>query len=328
MKDSFGRTIDYLRLSITDRCNLRCIYCMPPEGVDWMAHNEILRFEEIVRLCRILAGLGIRAVKVTGGEPLVRRGAAELVKNIKTLPGIEKVTMTSNGVLLGEYLDALIAAGLDALNISLDSLDEGSFSGVTRSERQALNSIRYAIERASGLGLAVKVNCVPLRGVNEGELIKLAEMARNSVQAVRFIELMPLGAASSLRPLPAGEVKALLEKEFGPMNQVTGKFGNGPAAYYALPGFAGRIGFISALSHRFCASCNRLRLTAAGLLKPCLASDMSLDLRFFLRGGKSDAEIANAITEFVMRKPERHAFGEATDGGAEHRQKEMFRIGG
>jgi cyclic pyranopterin phosphate synthase len=288
-----------------------------------MAHNEILRFEEIVRLCRILAVLGIRAVKVTGGEPLVRRGAAELVKNLKALPGIEKVTMTSNGVLLAEHIDSLIAAGLDAVNISLDSLDEGSFSSVTRCEGQALNSIRYAIERASGLGLTVKINCVPLRGVNEGELIKLAELARNTIQAVRFIELMPLGAAVSLQPLPADEVKALLEKEFGPLTQVTGKFGNGPALYYTLPGFAGRIGFISALSHVFCASCNRLRLTAAGLLKPCLASDMSLDLRFLLRGGAGDAEIENAITEFVMRKPERHTFGEA-----EHRQKEMFRIGG
>jgi cyclic pyranopterin phosphate synthase len=328
MTDSFGRVIDYLRLSITDRCNLRCVYCMPPEGVDWKAHAEVLRFEEILRVCGIMTGMGIRNVKVTGGEPLVRRGTAELVKNLKALPGIKKVTMTSNGVLLGENLDALTAAGLDALNISLDSPDEDSFRRVTRGGAQALEAIRYAIEHACELGLPVKINCVPLKSVNETGLVKLADMARNSVQAVRFIELMPLGAAASLQPLPADETRALLEKEYGPLSPAAAKPGNGPAVYYTLPGFTGLIGFISALSHGFCASCNRLRLTAAGLLKPCLSSDMSLDLRGLLRDGADDAEIEHAITELVMRKPERHTFGESADGGTEHQQKEMFRIGG
>jgi cyclic pyranopterin phosphate synthase len=325
MKDSFGRTIDYLRISITDRCNLRCIYCMPPEGVESMPHADILRFEEILRLCRVLAALGIRNVKITGGEPLVRRGAAGLVRGIKGLEGIEKVTITTNGVLLGEYLDALAGAGLDAINISLDSLNEENFRRITRKE--TAGQILSAIRRARDRGLPVKINCVPLRGINEGDIPELAGLARDGGISVRFIELMPLGKAAALLPVPADEVTALLERAYGPLRPLTIKPGSGPAAYYALPGFQGHIGFISALSHEFCGACNRLRLTAGGLLKPCLSSDISLDLRGLLRGGATDSEIETAIAELVSRKPARHSFG-GDRGRLEHGQKEMYRIGG
>jgi cyclic pyranopterin phosphate synthase len=327
MQDSLGRTIDYLRLSITDRCNLRCVYCMPGGGVEWMPHNDMLRFEEITRLCGIMAGLGIRGIKVTGGEPLVRKGAVNLVKSLKTLPGIEQVTLTSNGVLLGEYLDALMRAGIDAVNISLDSMDAENFRRITRAG--GLEQILSVIEKAPRLGLALKINCVPLRGINERDIAKIAALARNSPITVRFIELMPLGEASSLQPLPADETAALLEKAYGPLSPAPVKLGSGPASYYTLRGFTGFIGFISPLSHMFCDRCNRLRLGSTGALKPCLSSDAGADLRLLLRGGASDGEIGETIAELVSRKPERHNFGMKGEAAETRRRTgHMFRIGG
>ena len=321
--DSFGRTIDYLRLSITDRCNLRCLYCMPPEGVSWMPHNEVLRFEETLRLCRIMAALGISTIRVTGGEPLVRRGAADFVRELKAIGGVGQVTLTSNGVLLGEHLPALAVAGLDAVNISLDTLDEERFRHITRAE--GFGGILSAIHRAAELGLRVKINCVPLRGFNEDDIVKLAALAKNSDITVRFIELMPLGAASELQPLAAAEVISLIEREYGPMQPSAVKLGYGPATYYTIAGFTGYIGLISAVSHCFCQSCNRLRLTASGYLKPCLSSDVGLDLRSLVRDGASDGEIAEAVRELVAKKPAGHSFNHA-DSGAN--TINMYRIGG
>ena len=325
MLDSFGRTIDYLRLSITDCCNLRCVYCMPPGGVQWTPHEDILRFEEIERLCRIMAGLGIRKIKVSGGEPLVRRDAAELVRRLKNLPGIEQVTMTSNGILLSDYLDALAASGLDAVNISLNSLDEEGFRRITRGE--GLERVLDAIDRSLALGFRVKINFVALRGMNEGDIVKLAALAKHKNLAVRFIELMPLGAASSLATLQADEVMSLLEKEYGTPVPAAGSEGNGPAAYCRFPGFRGSIGFISALSRSFCEHCSRLRLTAAGTLKSCLASGPGLELGGLLRGGASDSEIGEAVTALAERKPRSHNFAGGADS-AEHQSREMFRTGG
>jgi cyclic pyranopterin phosphate synthase len=320
--DPLGRTIDYLRLSVTDRCNLRCLYCMPPEGVGWMPHDEVLRFEEILRLCRIMATLGIKAIKVTGGEPLVRRGVVGLIGELKAVKGINQVSLTSNGVLLGEHLEALVAAGLDAVNISLDTVNEEKFRQLTRTG--GLGTVLSAIDRAVELGLKVKVSCVPLRTVNEEDIVRIAALAHNRDITVRFIELMPLGAAFDLQPLPADEVRSLIEKEYGPLKPSAIKLGNGPAVYYTLQGFAGPIGFISALSHFFCQTCNRLRLTAAGLLKPCLSSDLSLDLRSLVRGGSNDGVIADSIRELVARKPARHSFGISDEVS----NINMFSIGG
>lgn len=321
--DSFGRTIDYLRLSITDRCNLRCRYCMPSGGVESMSHGEILRFEEALRLCRIFAELGITTIKVTGGEPLVRLGAADMIRELKALKGVRQVTMTSNGVILGEHLPALVSAGLDAVNISLDTLDEGKFLQLTRTN--SVVSVLAAVDQAVELGLRVKINCVPMKNFNENDIVRLTALAKDRDIGVRFIELMPLGAACALEPLPADELISLIESEYGPMKQSAAKLGFGPAVYYKLPEFTGYIGLISAVSRCFCKSCNRLRLTASGFLKPCLSSELGLDLRGLLRSGACDEEIAEAIQKTAAAKPSGHHFGAAENGV---NKINMFRIGG
>jgi cyclic pyranopterin phosphate synthase len=292
---------------------------MPAEGVESLSHGEVLRFEEVLRICRIMASLGIETIKVTGGEPLVRKGAADLIAELRAIEGVSRVTMTSNGVLLGNYLPALAAAGLDAVNISLDTLNDERFQELTGIE--GLVNVLSAIDMSVELGLRVKVNCVPLKGFNEDDIVPLAAMAKDRDITVRFIELMPLGAASALQPLPTGEVISLIEGAFGPLKPSAAKLGFGPATYYTAAGFTGFIGIISAVSHGFCKTCNRLRLTASGFLKPCLSSDMGLDLRGLVRGGASDGEIAEAAQQLVAAKPAGHCFGDAGNIN-------MYRIGG
>ncbi|MDR0624170.1 MAG: GTP 3',8-cyclase MoaA [Treponema sp.] len=332
MTDLFGRTIDYLRVSITDRCNLRCIYCMPPGGADWTPHKNILSFEEILRICGIMAGMGIRRVKVTGGEPLVRRGAVDFIASLKKIKGIQTVTLTTNGTLLEDELDRLADAELDGINISLDALNEKTFHRITR--RDGLDKTLRAITDASAAGLRVKVNCVPLQGINEDELAGLAGLAKTNAVAVRFIELMPLGNAESFAPVPGKKIMELLEKEYGELIPCPGKFGNGPARYYSIRGFRGKIGFINAMTDGFCETCNRMRLTSRGLLKPCLSSEISLDLCGLLRGGPenipgcSDREVEDAVRDLIAKKPRAHTFS------APYHQKKtapadgMFRTGG
>ncbi|MCL1992678.1 MAG: GTP 3',8-cyclase MoaA [Spirochaetes bacterium] len=323
--DSSGRVIDYLRLSITDRCNLRCLYCMPAQGVDWIPHDDVMRFEETLKICRILVDMGIKAVRVTGGEPLVRRGTADFIRQLKALDGVERVAMTSNGILLGEYIDALAAAGLDALNISLDTLDGEKYKQLTGTDGVA--GILPVIDRALQLGLVLKINCVLLGGFNEDDLVKVAAFAKNKNITVRFIELMPLGAAGGLKHLPAADAVSRIEETYGTLTASPVRLGYGPAVYYTLAGFAGHIGFISAVSHNFCNNCNRLRLTSSGSLKPCLSSDMGLDLKSLVRGGAHDDEIREAISGFIARKSPCHNFGDVNEKH-EHKKKEMFRIGG
>jgi cyclic pyranopterin phosphate synthase len=335
--DSFGRVLDYLRVSVTGRCNLRCVYCMPPEGAVWKPREAILRFEETLRLCRILAGLGIRKIKVTGGEPLTRRGVVPFIRSVKTIPGIEQVTLTTNGTLLDRYLEELAAIPLSGINVSLDSLDPETFRRITRcgvtgdSAAGAASpaGILKALERARSLGVPVKVNCVPLRNINDGELAGIAALAEKTVDAVRFIELMPLGCAGELEPVPGGEVRSLLERRFSSLRPVAERLGNGPAVYFAVPGFSGRIGFINPVSQGFCGTCNRLRLTPEGLLRPCLSGGAALDLRALLRSGASDSRIAGAVTLAAARKPACHSFSAVYGGRREsHKDTAMFRIGG
>jgi cyclic pyranopterin phosphate synthase len=230
--------------------------------------------------------------------------------------------MTSNGVLLEDYLGALVTAGLDAVNISLDTINDEKFCLLTKVN--GLVNTLSAIDRAFASGLKVKINCVPLRTFNEEDIVKIAAMAYNRNITVRFIELMPLGKAATLQPIPMDEVISLIEREYGPLELSDVKLGNGPAIYYTLQGFAGHIGFISALSHSFCHNCNRLRLTASGLLKPCLSTDLSLDLRCHVRRGASDGEIADSIQGLVAKKPAGHNF--CITNKATHIN--MFRIGG
>lgn len=312
---ALGKTIDSLRLSITDRCNLRCLYCMPAKCVKWVPHSERLQFDETLKICRILAGLGIRAVKITGGEPAMDQRLVDYVKELKAIKGIKRVTMTSNGVLLGKHLPALAAAGLDGINISLDTLSKETFKSLTTVD--GLEYVLSAIDQAVELGLKVKINSVPVRGFNENDIVKLAALAKDGNLTVRFCELMPFGVAAKLQPIRTNEAASLIEKEYGPMKPSVVKLGNGPAVYYSLPGFTGHIGFINAANRD---SCEMLRLSCSGNLYPYLFSDLSLNLRGLIRESASREEIKDIIRNLKLnnQRPVSRGFG----------KKEMFRIGG
>ena len=336
LTDSFGRKLDYLRLSVTDRCNLRCVYCMPLEGVEWKPNEAMLSYGEILRLCRIMAELGIRKIKITGGEPLVRRGMASLIGNLKNIPGIESVTLTSNGFLLGRFLDeaeTVMPHSLpDGVNISLDALDPRRFERITRTKEMKPAEVFPHIDCLIEKQIPVKINCVPVRGFNEDEIVPLAGLARDRNISVRFIELMPIGSASFFKPVTGTETAAFLEKAYGSLKPIYGVFGSGPAVYYSLPGFTGKIGFINPVSHGFCETCNRLRLTSEGILKPCLSFSLGSDLRSLLRSGASDNELANAILGITWKKPRFHTLSDVYGASqaeieAQH-LKRMFRIGG
>jgi cyclic pyranopterin phosphate synthase len=298
---------------------------MPNEGVGWIPHDDVLHFEEILRICRILTGLGIKSVRVTGGEPLLRQGLAGFISELKAVKGINKVGLTSNGVLLGEQLEVLSKMGLDAVNISINTMDREKFTRLTRTKMEV--NIVFLIDQALELGFDVKINTVMIRGFNEDEITAIAGLAKTRNVAARFIELMPLGEASSFKPFYAHEAAALIEGTYSSLLPVTAKLGNGPAEYYSIAGFAGHIGFISPMSRRFCETCNKLRLTAYGFLKLCLCGDMGIDLRGLVRGGASDEEITGLIREQLALKPAGHRFNES--GGAENGGSvNMFRIGG
>lgn len=322
MRDSLHRNIDYMRVSITDRCNLRCRYCMP-EDLPFISHENILRYEEILRAVKIMAGLGVTRVKVTGGEPLVRKGCAGFLGELKAVPGIELVTLTTNGVLLEENLKQLCDMGLDGVNISLDTLDAEKYERITG--RDEFRRVSRAVEDAVGAGLRVKINCVPIRGLNDGEQAGFARLAERLPLDVRFIELMPTGTNGGFERVGSGETLAALLKEYPDLTPDSSRRGNGPARYYKSERLKGAIGFIDAISNHFCEGCNRLRLTGEGFLKLCLYHADGLDLRGMMRSGAEDEEIARAVLGAVKLKPERHSFTNA-DGPAGI--EKMSRIGG
>ena len=325
MFDSKGRNIHYLRLSVTDLCNLRCRYCMP-DGVDKLEREDILTYEEFLRLAALFARCGVDTVRVTGGEPLVRKGVEQLVKGLKAIPGIRKVTMTTNAVLLEQQLPALLEAGLDSVNISLDTLDPALFAKITA--RDEFAAVKAGIHAALESGIPVKLNCVPQVGVNEGELEALAALAEDKPLQVRFIEMMPIGYGAAMPCISGPELLARFRRRWPELAPLPGAacaaLGDGPAVYYTVPGWKGDIGFIAAVHGKFCASCNRVRLTSQGFLRPCLASETGCDLRTLLRGGAADEELLQAIRETIWSKPREHHFGDnsmpATRG--------MYRIGG
>ena len=325
MFDSKGRNIHYLRLSVTDLCNLRCRYCMP-DGVDKLEREDILTYEEFLRLAALFARCGVDTVRVTGGEPLVRKGVEQLVKGLKAIPGIRKVTMTTNAVLLEQQLPALLEAGLDSVNISLDTLDPALFAKITA--RDEFAAVQAGIHAALESGIPVKLNCVPQVGVNEGELEALAALAQDKPLQVRFIEMMPIGYGAAMPCISGPELLVRFRRRWPELAPLPGAacaaLGDGPAVYYTVPGWKGDIGFIAAVHGKFCASCNRVRLTSQGFLRPCLASETGCDLRTLLRGGAADEELLQAIRETIWSKPREHHFGDnsmpATRG--------MYRIGG
>ena len=325
MFDKQGRNIDYIRISVTDRCNLRCRYCMPEEGVMQVGHKEILGLDEIIRLVKIFGKLGIKKVKLTGGEPLVRKGLAELVSAIKSTEGIEQVTLTSNGILLRENIGKLVNAGLDGINISLDTLSPDVYREITR--REGLDKVIEAIDRCAEFPqLRVKVNVVTLADYNLDEIEALAELARVRNIDVRFIELMPVGLGKEFKGYSQNLMMERLSAAFGMPVRNDEVHGNGPAEYYKFSGFKGNVGFISALSHTFCGSCNRIRLTSMGLLKPCLHFEEGADLRSLMREGAGDAELLEIIEKTIYNKPSGHGFDSAGDCGTE--KKLMSQIGG
>lgn len=324
MLDQFDRKIDYLRISLTDRCSLRCVYCMPEEGVEWLPHDAILSYEEILRLAKLFAALGVRKVRLTGGEPLVRRGVAELVAGLKAIPGIETVRLTTNGLALREQLPGLLAAGLDGVNISLDTLDRAQYAAITR--RDALPQALAGLEAAlAAPGLTVKLNCVPM-GANDGQLPALAALARDREVSVRFIELMPIGLGKTLSRRTEAEVLAILEPVLGKWVPASAPPGAGPGHYGAFPGFRGKVGFISAVTHSFCHRCNRVRLTSTGFLKTCLQYETGADLKALLDRGADDAAILAAMERAIRQKPARHHFSDPAAAGDESHS--MFQIGG
>lgn len=296
--DHLGREIDYLRISITDRCNLRCRYCMPAEGVENKAHQEILSYEEILKIVKNGIGLGIKKVRITGGEPLVRLGIEDFISSLKVLD-LKDISMTSNAVLLSKKAKKLKKVGLDRINISLDTLDSKKFKKITRRDNLAevLKGIKAALKAELD---PVKLNVVVMKGINDDELFDFVELSQNKKLSVRFIEYMPLGGeAEAEKFISSKEIKDLINKKYELLPAVSK--GNGPANYFKIEGAAGTIGFISALSEHFCSSCNRLRLTADGRFKPCLAGNQEVKI-----AGLSKKEIKAAYKKALEIKPACH----------------------
>ena len=325
MFDRYQREIHYLRLSVTDLCNLRCRYCMP-DGVEKLEREAVLTYEEFLRLAALFARCGIDTVRVTGGEPLVRKNVAQLVAGLKETPGIRRVTLTTNAVLLAEQLPALLDAGLDSVNISLDTLRPEVFRQITA--RDDFAAVQAGLQAALQSGLPVKLNCVPQAGVNEGELEQLAALARDNAMQVRFIEMMPIGYGAAMPCISGPELRARFARrwpELAPLSPAQEHaLGDGPAVYYTVPGWQGSIGFIAAVHGKFCASCNRVRLTSQGFLRPCLASETGCDLRALLRSGADDAQLLATIRETIWAKPWEHHFNDSSMPAT----RGMYRIGG
>ena len=325
MLDKLNRKIDYLRISVIDRCNLRCVYCMPEEGIESIPHEEILTYDEILRICEIVSELGIRKIKITGGEPLVRKDIVNLIRDIKNIDKIEQVTLTTNGILLHEMLDDLYDAGIDAINISLDTLNKDNFKKITR--RDGLEKVLMSIDKAYDLGIRVKINCLAIRDFNLRELVEIASFAKDREIDVRFIELMPIGFGKKYTQIDNDEILSILESRFGTFEIVTEKRGNGPAKYYRNQNMKGCIGFISAISHEFCESCNRIRLTSSGFLKLCLHYNKGIDLKEPIRNGISDEDLKKLIHDTIWNKPISHKFGHASEE-QDIELKNMVQIGG
>ena len=326
LADTFNRPITYLRVSVTDKCNLRCVYCMPESGLPWLAREDLLRYEEIVEIVRAAAQVGVRTIRLTGGEPLVRRDLDRLVAGINAIDGIDDIALSTNAVLLEEQLDALVAAGLRRVNISLDTLREDRFVRIAR--RPGLDKVLRGIDAAIAANLGpVKLNCVVMRGENDDEIADFAALTRERAVYVRFIEVMPVHENLELQRDSYVSSDEILERVAAVerIEPVPGPPGNGPARYFAYPGAAGAVGVISPLSHDYCERCNRVRLTADGRLRLCLFGDQHVDLRTPLRAGASTDEIAGLLTASMAIKPERHhlRLGEASS-----RMRAFSEIGG
>ncbi len=311
LSDNFQRPIDYLRISVTDRCNMRCIYCMPAAGIIKMPHLDILSYEEIYRVATVAVGLGIDKIRITGGEPLVRLGLSGLIRMLAQIETVKDISLTTNGVLLSRYAGELKAAGLRRVNVSLDTLRSERFRAITRSDIN-IDDVLTGIEVAGQVGLKpVKINMVVMAGINDDEVLDFARKTIEEGWHVRFIELMPVVGEDNVSSqfIPAAEVKKRI-KTLGELETASPGVGNGPAVYYRFPGASGTIGFITPVSEHFCVACNRLRLTADGKLRPCLLLEDEVDIRHILRENMSAEEIEKQIRKAVLMKPLHHKLAE------------------
>ncbi len=326
LRDSWGREIKSLRVSVTDKCNFRCRYCMPAEGLEWLERDELLSFEEIERLVRVLARMGVNEVRLTGGEPLVRRDLPTLVGMLAATPGVRDLSLTTNGVLLDRFAAPLVEAGLRRLNVSLDSLSHIRFAEITR--RDALDRVLAGLaeaERHPELR-PIKVNCVAIKGFTEEEVPALAELARRKPYVVRFIEFMPLDADQAWRGddvLTGGEIRALIEERW-PLEELPAK-ASSTARRFRFADGAGEIGFVNPVSEPFCSTCDRIRLTADGQLRTCLFSRREWDLKTPLRDGSSDERLEELIRFAVAHKELKHKIN---DPGFVRASRSMSQIGG
>jgi GTP 3',8-cyclase len=326
LRDSFGREIKSVRVSVTDKCNFRCTYCMPAEGLDWLPKNEILTFEEIHRLVRVMAAMGVSEVRLTGGEPLVRRDLPELVRMLAQVRGVDDLSLTTNGVLLDRLAGPLVAAGLRRINVSLDSLSHVKFAEITR--RDALDRVLGGLEEAERYPelRPIKVNCVAVKGFTETEVPALAELARRKPYTVRFIEFMPLDADQAWeddKVLTGAEVRAIIEERW-PLVEIPAK-PSSTARRFRFADGAGELGFVNPVSEPFCSTCDRIRLTAEGRLRTCLFSRREWDLKAPLREGATDAEVADLVRDAVRHKELKHRINEP---GFVRASRSMSQIGG
>jgi cyclic pyranopterin phosphate synthase len=322
MRDRYGREIDYLRISITDKCNLRCRYCMPGD-IKSLPMKEILTYEEIAIIASAAAGLGIKKIKVTGGEPLVRRGCCKLVRILKDIPGIDEVTITTNGVLLADHLDELKLAGIDGINISLDTLNRDRYKELTGCDE--LDGVLHGLDLALNAGIRVKINAISVDWIKYRtdsqkirpvepykDIFDLVEETLDRNIDVRFIEMMPIGAGKGFPAIAHDVLIPAIADRYPDIVKDIERHGNGPSVYYKIPGYKGSVGFISAIHGTYCDSCNRIRLTSQGYLKSCLCYDMGVDLKKILRGDLGDVErdeaLRSGIREAILCKPRAHSF--------------------
>ena len=315
MIDQFGRRVEYVRVSVTDKCNLRCVYCMPLDGLDWLKRESLLSYEEIASVLRTLAGMGLEKVRITGGEPLVRKDLPRLVEMVAAIPGIVDISLSTNAVLLGDQAQALRDAGISRVNVSLDSLQEDRVDAIAR-RPGSFGRIMEGLDAAEAVGFdPIKINVVLIGGQNDDEIEDFALITRDRPWHIRFIELMPTGSNLDLSAdnfVSCQEALARIRR-MGSIEPVDGPAGNGPATYFRFPGAAGTVGVITPMSHNYCDRCNRMRLTADGQLRPCLFGSIQTNLRDPLRAGE---DLVPLIEETLRIKPERHYLIQGSDEGS------------
>ena len=315
MIDQFGRRVEYVRVSVTDKCNLRCVYCMPLEGLDWLKRESLLSYEEIASVLRTMAGMGLKKVRITGGEPLVRKDLSHLVRMVADIPGIEDISLSTNAVLLGDQAQELRDSGVRRVNVSLDSLQEERVDAIARRPGSFVR-IMEGLDAAEAVGFdPIKINVVLIGGQNDDEIEDFALITRDRPWHIRFIELMPTGSNLDLSADNFVSCQEALSRirRMGSIEPVEGPAGNGPATYFRFPGAAGTVGVITPMSHNYCDRCNRMRLTADGQLRPCLFGSLQTNLRDPLRAG---ADLVPIIEETLQIKPERHYLIQGSDEGS------------